>query len=167
MRNWKEIETCVAPAQVKIIENGKPTLWTKAEVSLLLEKLKANTNNQYNLQSQIAGIETSLTPVLQLKMLQDQMNRIYDAELTRVKADNTRLQIKADEHDTYLTVKRVARLNGISWNSLDWRRVMRSSQALELEWQKADDLNYGQCNAYHLDAWRDAYPDLRYAEAGV
>jgi hypothetical protein len=45
--------------------------------------------------------------------------------------------------------------------------VNRSSQALELEWRKADDLNYGTCNAYHVNAWRDAYPSLNYRESAV
>jgi hypothetical protein len=60
----------------------------------------------------------------------------------------------------------VAKLNNIPWHNLDWKRVKLSSQALELEWRKADDLNYGTCNAYHVNAWRDAYPALNYAEAG-
>jgi predicted DNA-binding WGR domain protein len=44
MRNWREIGTCAGAAQVKIFENGKPTCWTDAEVTLLLEKMKGNTN---------------------------------------------------------------------------------------------------------------------------
>jgi hypothetical protein len=140
----------------ELMQNGKATYLAPAQVTVILEKMKqpVSSGAAANLQFQIAGIETSLTPVLQLKMLQEQMNRIYDAELTRVRADNTRLQIKADEHGQYITVKRVAKLNGLRWDSLDWKRVKRSSQALELDCQKADDLNYGTCNAYHIDAWR-------------
>jgi hypothetical protein len=155
-----------------LMQNGKTTYLAPAQVTVILESIKRSTAEHrgaesVSLQRSVAGIETSLTPVLQLKMLQEQMNRIYNAELTRVRADNTRLQIKADEHGTYLTVKRVARLNGLRWDSLDWKRVKRSSQALELDCQKADDLNYGTCNAYHIDAWRDAYPGLRYEEANL
>jgi phage antirepressor YoqD-like protein len=86
MRNWREIETCAGATQVKKIENGKPTFWTEPEVTLLLEKMKGNANNQSGLPSRLEGIETRQSRVLQLQILQKQMQDIYEAEIAELKA---------------------------------------------------------------------------------
>ncbi|MDR0639236.1 MAG: hypothetical protein LBG27_10140 [Spirochaetaceae bacterium] len=148
-------------------KNGKATLLDDRQTTIIVEAMKQANSNQHDLPRSLEGTETALTPALKLEMLYRQIDEIKTAEIARLKSENTRLQIKADEHETYLTVKRVAKLNHIRWSSLDWKRVMRSSQALELEWQKADDINYGKCNAYHIEAWRDAYPALEYERASV
>jgi hypothetical protein len=150
-----------------LMQNGVTTYLTPPQVTIILERIQKTTSEHrgaesVNLQRSVIGIETALTPALKLEMLYRQIDEIKTAEIDRLRSDNTRLQIKADEHETYLTVKRVAKLNNLPWSSLDWKLVSRSSQALELEWRKADDLNYGVCNAYHIDAWRDAYPHLKY-----
>jgi transposase len=150
-----------------LMRNGKTTYLTPPQVTIILERIQKTTSEHrgaesVHLQRSVVGIETALTPALRLEMLYRQIDEIKTAEIERLKSENTRLQIRADENDTYLTVKRVAKLNNLPWASLDWKRVRRSSQALELEWRKADDLNYGTCNAYHIDAWRDAYPYLKY-----
>jgi hypothetical protein len=115
-----------------LMQNGKATLLDDRQVTIILEKMKqpVSSGTVSNLQSQITGTETALTPALKLEMLYRQIDEIKTAELARVKAENTRLQIKADEHETYLSVKRVAKLNNIRWDSLDWKRVKRSSPAL-------------------------------------
>jgi hypothetical protein len=146
------------------IRNGVRTYFDEREVTLILESIRNPTPSgaKSNLVNEIQGIDTALTPALRLEMLYRQIDEIKNAELAKLKQERDALQIRCDTHETYLTVKRVAKLNGIPWNSLDWKAVKRSSAALELEWVKADDLNYGSCNAYHIDAWRDAYPSLRY-----
>jgi phage antirepressor YoqD-like protein len=86
MRNWREIESVVGAATVKNIEHGKPTYWTETEITLLLEKMKGNANNQHDLASSLQGIETSKSRVLQLQILQKQMQDIYEAEIAELKA---------------------------------------------------------------------------------
>jgi hypothetical protein len=52
----------------KKIENGKPTYWNKAEVTVLLDCLKNNPQtNSSDLYFQSKGYETDLTPALKLK----------------------------------------------------------------------------------------------------
>lgn len=51
----------------KRIENGKPTYWTEEEVTILLEFMKSNNSNQYNLSRSLKGASTSLTPALKIK----------------------------------------------------------------------------------------------------
>ena len=48
----------------KKIENGKPTYWSKAEVTVLLESMKKNNNNQHNLSRSLISASTELTPAL-------------------------------------------------------------------------------------------------------
>lgn len=64
----------------KKIENGKPTYWTEEEVTVLLEQIKTNNNNQYDLSRSVKGVNTSLTPVLKvqqgLKQAQDNATTI-------------------------------------------------------------------------------------------
>jgi len=86
MRNWREIETCAGATQVEKVENGKPTYWTEAELTLLLEKIKGNANNQHNLSKTAEVIETSQSRVLKLQILQKQMQDIYEAEIAELKA---------------------------------------------------------------------------------
>jgi anti-repressor protein len=142
------------------------TLSMAKEIAMLQRTEKGRAIRQYLIKVEEAWNTPELIAARALKWADRQLE-LKAAELAQVRADNTRLQIRADEHETYLTVKRVAKLNNIPWHNLDWKRVKRSSQALELEWRKADDLNYGTCNAYNVNAWRDAYPSLNYGEAAV
>jgi hypothetical protein len=155
-------------------ENGKQTLLDERQTAIIVEAMKQAQHNQtkYTFQAGLEGIETAQSRAVRIAVLAKRQQEIdrqikaeLEAEIAELRTDNTRLQIKCDTHETYLTVKRVAKLNGLSWSALDWKRVKRSSQALELSWERADDLNYGTCNAYHVDAWRDAYPNLRYPQA--
>ena len=88
MRNWREIETVSGAETVKSIEHGKTTYWSEAEVTLLLEKMKVNTKNQYDLPSSLDGIDTSKSRVLRLQVLQKQMQEIYEAEISELRAEN-------------------------------------------------------------------------------
>jgi hypothetical protein len=73
IRNWREIETVSGAETVKRIEHGKPIYWAETEVTLLLEKMKGNANNQHNLQRSIASIETSQSRVFRVQMLYKQI----------------------------------------------------------------------------------------------
>jgi hypothetical protein len=141
------------------MRNGVTTYLSETQVTEIKKKMIPTTK--------VVGSITDLEAAeMLIKSAEHFKSRFEQERQLRIEAerDNARLQIRCDTHETYLTVKRVAKLNHIPWSSLDWRMVKRSSQALELEWKKADDLNYGNCNAYHVDAWRDAYPSLRYSE---
>jgi DNA-binding CsgD family transcriptional regulator len=58
-----EVKTVFNNAKIclagKRIENGKETLWTEAELTILLEYMKRNNNNQYDLVRSLQGTETA------------------------------------------------------------------------------------------------------------
>lgn len=74
------------------------------------------------------------------------------------------LQIELDESKKYYTIKRVAKINRISWKNINWKRLKNVSYAMELEIKKVFDANFESVNAYHIDVWRHEYPELRYSE---
>ena len=84
--------------------------------------------------------------------------------LIETEREKERLKIELDESKKYFSVKRVAKINGISWKSLNWKKLKNTSQAMELEVKKVFDANYGNVNVYHIDVWKHEYPHLNYAE---
>ena len=71
----------------KKIENGKPTYWNKAEVTVLLDCLKNNPQtNSSDLYLQSKGYETDLTPALKLKKALDLAQEAYEEELRIIRA---------------------------------------------------------------------------------
>ena len=67
-----------------------------------------------------------------------------------------------DESKEYYTVKRVAKLNGIRWNKIQWRKLKNTSDYMGYEYPKIFDANYGEVNTYHINVWKQEYPELRY-----
>ena len=67
------------------------------------------------------------------------------------------------EHEKWYTARRVAVLNRISVHSFDEQRLVKTSEHLHLEIQKAFDANDGEVRAFHLNAWIHEYPELAYA----
>lgn len=64
----------------------------------------------------------------------------------------------------YLTIYLVAKLNRLPRKYFNKKRLINTSNAMELEIIKAFDANDGEINAYHIDVWRHEYPELRYSE---
>ena len=87
-----------------------------------------------------------------------------EKEKERLKQEKNELQIELDESKEYFTVKRVAKINRISWKSLNWRKLKNVSQAMERDIRKVFDANFETVNAYHIDVWMHEYPDLEYSE---
>ena len=73
------------------------------------------------------------------------------------------LRIHLDKSKQWYSVKRVAKLNGISWKKISWRKLIKTSEYMQIETKKIFDANYGEVNAYHIDVWRHEYPELYYA----
>lgn len=70
----------------KKIENGKTVLWTREEVTILLEYMKGNNPNQHNLSRSLIGCSTELTPALKIKRAMEMMQEAYEEELAIIKA---------------------------------------------------------------------------------
>jgi transposase-like protein len=77
-----------------LMRNGKATLLNEKQVTIILEKMKqpVSSGTAANLQSQIAGTETALTPALRLEMLYRQIDEIKAAEIARLKLDRKTLR---------------------------------------------------------------------------
>lgn len=85
-----------------------------------------------------------------------------EREKERLAFENSDLKIELDESQKYYTIKRVASINGISWRSIDWKKLKCSSQAMEYEVKRIFDANYGNVNSYHISVWKHEYSHLRY-----
>jgi len=131
MRNWREIETVAGATTVKQIERGKPACWTESEVTLLLEKIKGNANNQHGLQTALGGVETGQSRVLRLQILQKQMQDIYEAEISDLRAANSALQVNLQATQALLDrrtdglsmIQRIAEAGGLVMSDRDDMRA--------------------------------------------
>ena len=79
-----------------------------------------------------------------------------------LETEKAELALQLDGSKEYYTVKRVAKLNGIDWRKINWKRLKDTSNYLQCEVKKIFDANYGNVNAYHIDAWMHEYPELVY-----
>ena len=87
----------------KIIEHGKSTFWTKAEVTVILEYMKSHTSNNRSveLNSTVENFSTDLTPALKIKKAMELMQEGYEEELAILRAKNAELQPSATAWETY------------------------------------------------------------------
>lgn len=81
-------------------------------------------------------------------------------EYKKEKQEKERLQAELDYSKEWYSIKRVAKLNGISWKSISWRKLKQASVDSGLGVKKIFDANYGEVNTYHVKAWEAAYPEL-------
>lgn len=76
------------------------------------------------------------------------------------KQEKERLQAELDYSKEWYSIKRVAKINDISWKSISWRKLKQASTDLGIGVKKIFDANYGEVNTYHVKAWEVAYPEL-------
>ena len=81
-------------------------------------------------------------------------------EYKQEKQEKDRLQAELDYSKEWYSIKRVAKLNDISWKSISWRKLKRASADIGIGVKKIFDANYGEVNTYHVKAWEVAYPEL-------
>lgn len=81
-------------------------------------------------------------------------------EYKKEKQEKERLQAELDYSKEWYSIKRVAKLNDISWKSISWRKLKRASADIGIGVKKIFDANYGEVNTYHVKAWEIAYPEL-------
>lgn len=73
----------------KVFENGKPTEWSEAEVTVLLDYMKEHSNvgAGIDLVNDLQAVSTSMTPALKLKKAMELAEEAYQEELARLKAE--------------------------------------------------------------------------------
>lgn len=72
----------------KKFEHGKPTFWNKAEITILLDYMKAHTSNNRSVEfnSTVQKLSTDLTPALKIKQAMEMMQEAYEEELQIIRA---------------------------------------------------------------------------------
>lgn len=88
--------------------------------------------------------------------------RAYADEVERrqiAEQEKEKLQQELDYSKDWLSIKRVAAMNGVDWKSFNWRKLKEKSIELGYGIKKIFDANYGEVNTYHKDAWEAAYPE--------
>jgi excisionase family DNA binding protein len=72
------------------------------------------------------------------------------------------LEIELDQSHEWLTIKKVASLNSLNWQNLDWRLLKTISEDFNCLPKKIFDANFPSgVNAYHVSVWENAYPNLK------
>jgi hypothetical protein len=139
-----------------LMKNGKVTWLDKKQITVILEKMKqpVSSGTVSNLQSQIIGTETALTPALRLAMLYRQIDEIKTAEIVRIQQERDTLQIRLSEAEQWYSVKRVLIETG---HEYAWKPLKEYSIRNGFAIEKAFDKNYGDVNAYHRDVWNEVY----------
>lgn len=89
----------------KKIENGKPTFWNEAEITVLLDFMK-NNNNRTDLTctTRCTGLETSQSKIFEIKKAYEQMrlasenvSKLLNAYISDLQAENEKLKQTCNE----------------------------------------------------------------------
>src|SRR5574344_140282 len=148
----------------KEIKNGIPSIWNEQEITVLVDALKNNNNNQHTLTAPVKVMSTALTPALKIRQAMQLAQEGYEEEIARIEAEKMsvtkerdNLQIELDESKQYMTVKRMEAINpGMHFN---WRQLKAESERIGKPSKDVFDANYGTVKAYHVDVWEDIYYD--------
>lgn len=88
--------------------------------------------------------------------------RAYADEVERrqiAEQEKEKLQQELDYSKEWLSIKRVAAMNGVDWKTFNWRKLKDKSIELGYGVKKIFDANYGEVNTYHKDVWESVYPE--------
>ena len=85
-------------------------------------------------------------------------NQALNTNLGRTSALLEDALIRLDENAKWYSVKRMADINGVPGETIDWRPLKTASNCMEYEIKPLPDANYGKVNGYHLDVWWRVYP---------
>lgn len=148
----------------KVIEIGKPTLWTEKDLTILLDYMKAN-NNRTDLTSTtgcLGSAETSFSLSLEIEKataIVEQANahlhNLLKQQIARLQTENNALQIELDSSKEWASVKRMESLNPN--RKFNWRTLKAKSTEMGIEIRKVIDANYGEVNSYHKSVWEECY----------
>lgn len=89
-----------------------------------------------------------------LRAYADELERRQIAEMEKEK-----LQQELDYSKDWLSIKRVASMNGVDWKTFDWRKLKEKGLQMGYNVKKIFDANYGEVNTYHREVWEAVYPE--------
>jgi hypothetical protein len=150
----------------KIIENGKLTFYNEAEVTVLIDYMKKNNNRVDTPTFTTSSIaSTSLSPALEMAQLIQRIKSDYEriiaitnTENNRLQKQNDTLQIKLDQHNDWISVRRYnIEFNGNGWNLSRCQKIgkdlSRYCRENDIEVKKSLDPLFGEVNAYPLSVF--------------
>ena len=113
----------------------------------------------HELESQQPSLPKTLPEALRAYALE-----LEEHERTKELLDDTQYQLEEktcqlDESHEWVSIKRMATVNGKSWRDYSWRKLKGQGIKQGLSPRKIFDANYGEVNAYHIDTWGKCYPD--------
>ena len=85
-----------------------------------------------------------------------------EAENITLAVDNQGMALILDKGGEYLSVKRVAEMNGVAASDINWHKLKKETQKAGLGVKHVFASEFGSVNAYHINAWKAAYPDFKY-----
>lgn len=88
--------------------------------------------------------------------------RAYADEVERrqiAEQEKEKLQQELDYSKDWLSIKRVAAMNGVDWKTFDWRKLKEKGLEMGYSVKKIFDANYGEVNTYHREVWEAVYPE--------
>lgn len=88
--------------------------------------------------------------------------RAYADEVERrqiAEQEKEKLQQELDYSKDWLSIKRVAAMNGVDWKTFNWRKLKETGLQMGYDVKKIFDANYGEVNTYHRSVWEAAYPE--------
>lgn len=88
--------------------------------------------------------------------------RAYADEVERrqiAEQEKEKLQQELDYSKDWLSIKRVATMNGVDWKTFDWRKLKEKGLEMGYSVKKIFDANYGEVNTYHREVWEATYPE--------
>ena len=87
-----------------------------------------------------------------------------EAENIMLAANNQGMAVILDKSEEYLSVKRVAEMNGLAALDISWHKLKQETVKAGLGVEHVFASEFGSVNGYHIDAWKAAYPELKYGD---
>ena len=146
----------------KKIENGKPTYWTQAEITVLLEYMKSHTSNNRSVEfnSTLSNTSTELTPALKLKKALELAQEAYEEELAilRLKNEEQEKKLKIAENknnllmhsDKTYTISEIAKELGYK-SAIEFNKVLYNDKIIFKRngtWMPYSD--YSKCGYFEI-----------------
>jgi hypothetical protein len=115
----------------KLIENGKTTYFTEEEATVLLDYMKSNKQTIFNSQAKepftdgLRSTTTELTPILRLKQISQERDKLYNEEIEIYKNE---LKIEQEDHQKTKRELQYQTLSKEKYQELAWLEAERSKE---------------------------------------
>jgi hypothetical protein len=170
------IKTKIREVYPNLMKNGKTTFLTKEQAVKIKTELEKTSSiltytnlAQVNIQGEnlikLSDSVKDLTLEEQIQLsfkLQQSVLENLGSLLKLSEEKRNTLEIELGRNQDYYSVKRVSMLNGKKDKDYNWRLLKNLSRGKGIEINKEFDSNYGNVNSYHIDVWKEIYPNERY-----